>query len=433
MIKILKNLSKYRLFHKAEFREATINPENPFRGWFTLYTYETDTAPEEFEKNTVLSTKDSLVLLLADISSAREREISGTELDNLERVIGFFRKNKKDVILRVVYDHEGCGMEREPFSFDIVKSHAVQIAEFTAGHYRDIFLYQGLLVGRWGEMHTSRFSSEDRLRELYEIFYKHLKDRVFMAVRRPVQWRQIKVQPDPGESLKVDMLGIFNDGMFGSDTDLGTYDNMDNGGIWRKPWKRESELRFIREVAESVPYGGEALFGEGFATIKEPVTYIDELALQQTTYLNRYHDIKLMDRWKEMKTGIKGIWNGSSYFDYIGAHLGYRFLIDNTEVYRESDGLEMCITVENRGFAPIYKDTELSVKVCGEAGESQRVLAGEKVLRGIKPGKREEVKVHIPNIRGSIYLYACDSDTGRPVMFVNQGTYPEGVLLGRIG
>ena len=329
MIKILNRLNRYRNFRKEEFKEALNNPANPARGWFDLYAFELDKDPAEFENECKLDLRNSFVLLLIDIAAYRDGDIEDKELEKLERLIVFFRRNKKDIILRVTYDHEGKGMHREPLYFEKVRRHAEKIAEFVSDHNKDIFLYQGLLVGKWGEMHTSRFTSTENIHILYEIFKKRMINPVYMAVRKPVQLRWLKDQPEKDIAFEPGRLGVFNDGMFGSDSDLGTYDNENKDGAWHKSWSREKEQLFTGNIALKVPYGGEALFGESFISRYGAETILNEMLKQHITYLNRKHDRKLIDYWKKNKMCSKGIWNGKSYFDYIDAHLGYRFFVKN--------------------------------------------------------------------------------------------------------
>ena len=432
MIKLLRTKIKYRAFHKAQFKEVPENMINPCRGWFDLYTFELDGDPSEFEKKAELDPDNCLVLLLVDISAFKDREPTERDLKKLNRVLSFFRKNKKDIILRVTYDHAGKGMEKEPFSFVTVKKHAELIAGFVSEHCNDIFLYQGLLIGRWGEMHTSRFSSAEKLKELYDIFEDGIKDSVYMAVRKPVQVRLLKSKPFMDEAFETGTLGIFNDGMFGSDTDLGTFDSTAKECTWEKPWNRENELNFIAETAKNVPVGGEAIFGEGFVSTHTPSDYIDELSLQHITYLNRQHDIKLINYWKKLKVSGKGIWNGISYFDYIGAHLGYRFFVKNAEMYLEKGNCTLKLTVENLGFAQIYKKTDLFIRIKENGKAEQNISVGTGILNGIGPGERREINVSIPQVKGKLYLYACMNISGRAVKFANQGMDPKGLLLGNM-
>ena len=275
MIRCLKAFKKFRGFKPEAFREKIQNVVSPCRGWFQLITLCIDEEPDFDDKKFILNDEIGLTLVLADIGAYRDKRIDKQAYLNLEKVITYLRERKKDIILRVAYDHDGNGMEREPSFFRMVLEHAREIARFVSEHYRDIFIYQGLLVGKWGEMHTTRFASEERLRELGATFETELKGKVFMAVRRPVQWRYMRIQPDLRQNITVDGLGLYNDGMFGSETDLGTYDfSFNKAKLWGKPWNRENEILFTEAVSACAPCGGEALFGEGFSSKRKAEEYI---------------------------------------------------------------------------------------------------------------------------------------------------------------
>ncbi|MCR4992103.1 MAG: DUF4832 domain-containing protein [Lachnospiraceae bacterium] len=432
MIRLLKKLNRYRAFHKAELKETVDSMVNPARGWFSLYSFELDKDPEGFMRECELDSKNSLVLFLVDIAAYRDGIIEDADLKKLEKLLLFFREHGKDIILRVTYDHEGKGMHREPLYFDKVRGHAAKIAEFVSDHHKEIFLYQGLLIGKWGEMHTSRFASHENFQVLYEIFERNLNNPVFMAVRKPVQLRWLKGQPEKDVIFDPGYLGVFNDGMFGSDSDLGTYDGDNKDGAWHKSWTREKEQTFIGDIALKIPCGGEALFGESFIQRHGAETILDELKRQHITYLNKKHDRKLISYWKKHKTDVKGIWNGSSYYDYIGAHLGYRFLVKKVNALKKKTGCELKVTIENKGFAPIFVNTELYVCITDNGGKAQRIIAKAGRLDDIAPGNRFEFSFTVPATKGKVFLYACDKNTGRTIAFANQGMNPAGLLLGNM-
>ena len=373
MIKCLKAFKKFRGFKPETFSEKIQNVVSPCRGWFQLITLCIDEEPDFSNKKFILNDEIGLTLVLADIGAYRDKRIDKKAYLNLEKVIVYLKERKKDIILRVAYDHDGNGMEREPSFFRMVLEHAREIAQFVGQHYKDIFIYQGLLVGKWGEMHTTRFASEERLRELGAAFEAELRGKVFMAVRRPVQWRYMRIQPDLRQNISVNGLGLYNDGMFGSETDLGTYDfSFNKTKLWGKPWNRENEILFTEAVSAAAPCGGEALFGEGFSSKRKPEDYIEDLRKQGITYLNRYHDIKLIEYWEKGTYTGKGPWNGRSVLDYIGAHLGYRFVIREAKAMKHGSGCEIQVKIENTGFSCIYGDVKMYIEYEGKHGREKQ-------------------------------------------------------------
>ena len=430
MIKLFRKLNRITGFKSAELKELEETYLSPCRGWFELFTFIIEEDPvfkDEKRLNGV-----NFVLLLIDIGAVKDTELGAEHLDRIDHIIRHYFDKGKDIILRIAYDNDGNGMENEPYLFKNVKVHALQVAKLLKKYTKEVFVYQGLLIGRWGEMHTSRFANPESMKVLFEIFEENRDPRVFMAVRRPVQWRYLRQKeingiPDPKG------LGIFNDGLFGSDSDLGTYDVYNkNMAEWNKAWNRENEIGFEALVSQSAPYGGEALFGEGFFAHNDPGIYIEELRKRKVTYLNRNHDRKLMEEWKRLKYKGKGIWNGRSFYDYIGAHLGYRFIVRKLDVYKTKDGFELEISIENTGFAPIYRDTELYIQIKDDLGNIRKVAGQESALNLINAGEKTKIIMDIPKVEGRIILGACEKENGRKILFANSNGEDGGVYLGGI-
>lgn len=428
MIKLLRKINNIRYFKKNELKESADVISNPYRGWFSLHIFDLSEEPDFREMEKKLNSFDTLVLILADIGAYRESRLGEKEFKRLENILNFFIKKNKDIILRVAYDHEGKGMEREPYSFRTVLEHAEQIAGFVGDHSEDIFIYQGLLVGSWGEMHSSRFLSEEKLRELCLRFEEKIKNKVYMAVRKPVQWRLLRVKPRPGRGADTEGLGIFNDGMFGSDSDLGTFDpSCKDAEKWCSAWNRSLETEFTGMIGKSVPIGGEALFGEAFQKLHDSQYYIQDLKEQNITYLNRYHDIRLMEYWKSSKYAGKGLFSGKSVFDYIEAHLGYRFVVINAEVLKEKDRTSVSVTIENTGFANLYIDAKLYIEYEGNAGRENAVFTGN--LNEITASSKKTYSVSVKAFPGKIYIYAKQDGQEKRICFANESVSSDGKLL----
>ena len=58
------------------------------------------------------------------------------------------------MILRVCYDTEGKGMEREPQRIFVVQRHMQALGSLAERYADAILTVQGVFVGSWGEMHT---------------------------------------------------------------------------------------------------------------------------------------------------------------------------------------------------------------------------------------------------------------------------------------
>ena len=384
--------NRKRKFQKNRLHESLEQIKNPGRGWYRIYTYD---LAQELPELYIACEEETLALLLIDIGAFKNERISDSALVYLEKILEFFEKNEKKVILRPVYDTTGHGMEREPGTLQIVKEHMQQLGEVIERYAENILVVQGIMVGDWGEMHGSKFLSDKHLKELTKEYITAMNQSCYLAVRTPRQWKTA------AESMDTHMrncLVLFNDGIFGSETDLGTYASSD---------KRKQDLKWQYDSLGYGPVGGEAvadvrisgispgqdialdtMWDNGNMSFAEPVdldknSVMDDLRKMHVTYLNSMHDQKLLDQWKAQTMK----WNGSmiSVYDYIGLHLGYRFIVRDatwTAVEKTVPGgglrkhfmgkkekfLE--VTVENSGFADLYDEAECIIYVKTSDGGS---------------------------------------------------------------
>lgn len=428
-----------RLFHKlmdkghfipAEFKETLINLSNPCRGWYRMFSFTIENEPDLRTIDGLPDYGDSMVQVVIDIGALKKESLQETHLKRIDKIIRYFNEKGKDLIVRIVYDHVGKAAEREPAFFNQVMDHAGQVSEILKRYPNEIFIYQGLLVGNWGEMHSSRFVDDERFRQLSGIIEKGCGREQFMAVRRPVHWRTIRRLNVDGTDPKPKNIGLFNDGMFGSETDLGTYfqgERRENG--WSHAWGREAELAFQEELCSYVPNGGEALYDEQFIKNSDRTRFVEELSRMHVTYLNREHDIRLMEHWR--KTIYKGrdIWNGNSLFTYIGAHLGYRFMVTKAEMNRTVSGeYRLDITIANKGFAGIYRNCGMTLEY--EGADGHKAVQIDYDLRCLKPGKQETLSVNFAPVNGEIYLAVKQICDGKRIFFANTDVSDGKVRIG---
>lgn len=416
--------------------------KNPGRGWYHIYTYD---LAQELPELYIACEEETIALLLIDIGKFKDRQIPEDAMIYLERILDFFQKNKKKMILRPVYDTQGHGLVREPGKIDLVKEHMHQLGKMMETYAEDILVVQGLLVGDWGEMHGSKFLSDMHLGELAKEYITAMHRRCYLAVRTPGQWRRIAASLD--EEMRK-CLVLFNDGLFGSDTDLGTYESRE---------KRQQDLKWQKTFPGYGPVGGEVVADTEKEHLTEEV--IDDLRKMHVTYLNSVHDQNLLEQWKRQNMN----WNGSTIcvYDYIGLHLGYRFVIRDVvwENYPKKDsgsGLHkrqmwkkekiLEVTVENSGFADLYEDAECVIRIEKEASEEQRKEIQEIVCascdaRTWKSGTTNKIEIPAdiwkpcveedqdPQDSIKIYLQLRCKRDGRNIRFANTEA-DHGVLLG---
>ena len=109
-------LKKHLAFDKnkdadIQLKESTRALKNPGCGWYHIYTF--DLSKENFLY--IDCEEEELVLLLIDIHAFRGCEqIPKEALEYFSSILTFFEQHDKGIILRIVYDTKGRGMENEP-------------------------------------------------------------------------------------------------------------------------------------------------------------------------------------------------------------------------------------------------------------------------------------------------------------------------------
>ena len=388
-----KKISAAKNEKEVCLKESTRALKNPGCGWYHIYTFDLSKENSNESSNESLyidCEEEELVLLLIDIHAFRCCEqIPKEALECFSSILTFFEQHDKGIILRIVYDTKGRGMENEPSSIKIVKSHMKQLGSIICEHTSEkkslpgkILVHQGLFVGSWGEMHGSKFLSEARMKELSDTFLEATKGSCPIAVRKPVQLRQLSCQKNESNTN----FTLFNDAIFGSETDLGTYGTIrksalpENGDKEKTPWAREDELTWQKTKLQQSFCGGEVLGGmntlsESSGNTDHPTKTLDwqqvvaDLAKMHVSYLNSIYSKEVLDDWKAQRI----MWNGKeiSEYDYIGRHMGYRFTVTHVKIscvspekkkQTQSDTNSqisssiITLTIKNTGFANMCEE-----------------------------------------------------------------------------
>ncbi len=414
---------------KADFTESTELLYNPLRGWYSIFTFEAEKDPDFKQLEYCLDESETLALILIDIGSFQSRDLDLPSVERIKAILAFFIRNKKDIILRVTYDHEGRAMEKEPSLFSQIVRHITQVGEILKEVSGAVFIYQGLLIGNWGEMHTSRFVSCGYLKQMAAVLRENIGEGTFLAVRRPVYWRMLN---EPGD---LPDMGLFDDGMFGSPSNLGTFGTQTRDTVGEhSAWSREEELAFEDILCKNVPNGGEAVYGEGYSEGMSQEQLLKDLRSMHITYLNSKYDAKLLDSWKKTVYEGKGVWAGRKLYEYIGAHLGYRFWVKSVAILPVKDQCPetMCrlgIEIKNLGFASLYQEAELCLEwKDGEGNEKSKRIDFD--MRKLAGGSAGQAVCTIEADEGMLFLRARLKRDERPLYFANSSGRAGRIALG---
>lgn len=315
---------------------------NPSRGWYSIFPFIIPQKIDFTELGYCLLENESLCLLRIDISKYKSSALDDEALMNLTQILDFFSDRGKELIIRVVYDSCGNGLLNEPSDINLIKLHIRQIGGILTNYSSHILTLQGIFVGSWGEMHNSRYLSDDDVAELLSCIYYATDGKIRLALRKPEYIRNTykKLISDMNKDADsiIMLTGLFDDAITASENDYGTYIIT----------HREEELNYISTVSKTALCGGEAVNENPLNDADKAVIYLEKL---KVTYLNRQYDKSVLDKWKNSLI-IKNAVTYNAY-DYIGEHLGYCLNIKNAEFADKQKSL-IKVTIINEGFAPLY-------------------------------------------------------------------------------
>ena len=416
-------------FEAAEQSESTDAVSNPYCGFYHLYGYqlsEEGNTPAKKWVSSVLANDDNyIVLLQINLVNYKNKPISDSALSQLDSIISSFAAANKQIILRFLYDWDGNALQSEPSSIEQVSSHMDDVAPVVNAHKDAVFLLQGIFTGNCGEMNQTHYGSNDDIRRLMKELSSVISPEIYLSVRTPAQLRTILgttspfANASPYDGSLYARLGLFNDGMFGNEFDCGTYDDTplaDTSDITQKGIRKE-EIAFQSNLCSYVPNGGEAVLANPYNDL---VKAIPDLYDMRVSYLSCDHEASVLNKWKNtVYSGEDTVFSGVSGYDYIRAHLGYRYVLTGTQVSFSglfSSHIQFKITVENRGFSPCYRPFDIQLVLQGKTGNSFL--------------KRSE----LPKGTYSLSLKMSDIATKNRISFANtsireDGSVPLGTLI----
>lgn len=426
-------------WEKTAFTETSKALDNPYCGWYQMYGYmlsdDDGMAFEERTKEYIEKNKDNrLVLLEFNFKQFRDRDLSETALIQIENVFSQWSHSKCAVIVRFLYDWDGKALVSEPESISQIQRHMEQTSEIVNAYADTVYLVQGIFVGNYGEMNNSAYLSTENMRLLAFTLRELLDKDIYMAVRTPAQLRTILGSSDTGQSIGI---GLFNDGLLASETDLGTYGSENDvytQEFYEMKGSRQQELLYQSERSLYVPSGGEVVSDNVYNDIENAVR---DLRQMRISYLNSMYDAKVISKWKNQSC------QGMSGYDYITSHLGYRYELKGVKCnYKafQKKGAELEITIENTGFAPSYKNFDIVMSVCDMEGNIvfEKDFSSEYDTAAWYPDREYQLTSTLPvselgKGRYNTYFNISDKALGEQILFaVEEAPEEKGYFLGTL-
>lgn len=355
--------------YKADTSSESSSPiQNPFCGFYKIngYLLADDVKNKDLINQVRKNCKDNpypLVLTEINLQNYSDSSLSSAAQQQLDTILTQYTSAKKQVILRFLYDWNGKAIQTEPSDFQQIKKHISQISSAVNKHKDCVYIIQGAFIGNIGEMNNSNYNDINQIRQLIETLADSTDPQIYLAVRTPAQLRGILRTSVPLSSQDsqngelISRLGLYNDGMLGSVYDMGTYDDTPRTSDSKpeEPGTRKEELLYQYKLCQYVPIGGEVTMDNQYNDLDNAIS---DLAQMHVSYLNSDHDKTVLDKWKESTYRGKGVFHGVNGYDYISAHLGYRYFIKASHLDFHSiisDDAALYLTIANTGFSSAYK------------------------------------------------------------------------------
>lgn len=445
-----KNIRRI-VFRPEALSESTSVLNNPYQGFYQIVRYTlTDHGqdPDAPAPSRIREYNRSLVLLEINLRKFNAGVISGPALAQLEQILKDWSQSGAQMILRFLYDWHGIAKATEPNALSVILTHIDQISAIVNRYAAFVYLMQGIFVGNWGEMHGSHFLDTASVRALMTRLHERIAPSVYLSVRTPAQWRMITglydvpakfpVCPD-GTSI-TGRLGLYNDGMLGSLSDLGTYGDTSrkNASAPAAKGTREEEIAFQHRLCRSVPNGGEVVANSSLNDLPAAVRYLQTI---HASYLNGDYDPAVLEKWRQSVWQEKDCFSGCDGFTYVQAHLGYRYTARRFTLRKTGflqPKLTFRLTLANTGFGNALKPFQAAFLL-------RNAATGELIrrpfpfdFRTLKSGQLQRLTASLaakdlPHGTYSIFLSVTDPATGRQISLANTAYVADtGLLLGQL-
>ncbi len=442
---ILALAGVYHLYFRTDWTPAAYTEtadalSNPYCGWYHLYGYQIaddrSYTPAEIQYSYQDDVDTRLALLEFNLQSYRNGTMSDAALQQVDTILSCWEQTHKTLLVRFVYDWDGHASDTEPQSLPIILEHMSQLSTIINRHTASIYMLQGIFIGNYGEMHGSAFAAPATAAQLLAHLAQVTDPSIFLSVRTPAQWRVLTDSANPiGEATAFSAalsarVGLFNDGMLGSESDCGTYAGSadDTASVWGQR-VRTAELAFQNQLCRYVPNGGEVILPNAYNDLAPAIAALRQM---HVSYLNSGYDPAVLDKWRASVYTGDDVFQGCSGYEYISCHLGYRYVLRSSALRFHTfwnKSAQLTIQLENVGFANSYKPFTVSVLLQNTQTNETKTLLIDTDTRDWLPTAPIQLTVPL-DVRtygvGKYTLSFCitDAQTNMPIALANADAAP---------
>lgn len=359
-----KNL--YQLMDSIDYSESTDSLRNPERGFYEPRGYNLKVSGNKPltppANGNLVHLRVGLAAFSSNGKNTVDTEITEDALNNLTATIDAIRKNNASIILRFAYDDfRGTPTNQEPSTMDMILRHIEQLGPILLANKDVISLIEIGFFGPCGELHSSKIGSQANVALVTDKLLDVTNEQIRLSLRTPGHystWSKINRntidQYITKKGTREYIVGIYNDGYLGNETDLGTFAN------------RKKEVTWLNSQAKHTFYGGEMVANYATGTPLNTIEYIQEEAfITHTTYLNSIWNDTVINGFKTTPyVGDNTLYKDLTAYQYIDNHLGYRFVLKKSEItnkIEKNDPLKAKLKIENVGFANLINNKKVTI------------------------------------------------------------------------
>lgn len=358
------NINSMAVEQEIDYTESLENFDNPERGFYKHFGYnfkvsENKAPSENALKGNLIHLRLGIGAFSKAVNGNSDMEFSEDMLNTFNKILKIIKSNGGTAIVRFAYDNFNGNKNLEP-SLDMILKHITQLEPIFKEN-KDVISYIELgFFGPWGEMHSSEICKTENVSKAIDTMLEITPENIKIGVRQPLYYTawagvdRAKLNEDVTiKGTKQYRVGLFNDGYLGSKSDLGTFKN------------REIEIQWLEKQALHTLYGGEVVANIDKEAINTTEYISKEAFRTHTTYLNSAWNGNVINAWKEeIYNGEDKLYNGQTGYLYIANHLGYRFVLRNSDlqdVVEQNKKANIQLSIENVGFANLVNDKKVSI------------------------------------------------------------------------
>ena len=319
----------------------------------------TNVIKEEFQ---IYHLRMDISAFSSKVNGEQDLELTQTSLQGIENNIKAFEEAGKNIVIRFSYDKEFDGVKNLEPSMQMILNHIEQLCSVLNKYPLTITAIEAGMIGPWGEMHSSDIATKENINIVINKFLTETQQtKIPVLVRTPQMiYDYLGITLDDIASYKIlksslaYRLGLFNDGIFGNESDLGTFDD------------RNAEINWISNQTNHLPYGGEV--ASESSTYHDIDKCLPEMFKINLSYLNyEWNTYVVQEKWQNQKynedCGDDEIYYNKSAYEYIRNHLGYRFVLRKSTFYysQKQNDLQVKLNLENVGFGSLNREKDLTV------------------------------------------------------------------------